>query len=187
MEYADCEFRSREYIYELVMRLLPNLSKFSNSRRKATVDSFHEVIHEPNTLLEREDTEPNFVYILLQGEVAFYKRAESRFTDTGRRIDSKDIPHMTNPKDSGDQSIGLKVSLVAKQVLLCEDAVIFKQKLCYSIKTNTRIVALRCYALAASTWSDEIQSKLKMNTLDKQMTFFSIVDKIEDKLGDSDN
>ena len=87
MQYANCEMRSKSYVYDLIMKMVPNLSKFSMSRRNTTVDSFQEVIHEAGTLLAVEDTYPKFVYLLLKGEVALYKRAEQLYNDKGKKID----------------------------------------------------------------------------------------------------
>ena len=117
--------RSKSYILETILKMLPKLEKYSNSKRVKTVNSFQEIIQEPNTLLEIEDHNPGFVYILLDGVIDFYKRAESLYDVNGRRVDSSDIPHMTNPVDSGNQKIGLKISSVKQPALLCEDAVIF--------------------------------------------------------------
>jgi RNase H-fold protein (predicted Holliday junction resolvase) len=167
MEYADSQLRDKDAIYETIMRLLPNLAKFTMTRRYNTIEQFHEVIHESGTLLELEDTHPKYIYILLEGVLSFYKRPESLYTENGKRIDSSDIDHMKNPLDAGEQNIGIEISQISNQTIVCEDAVVFRQPLSYSLKTSSRVIALRCLASSAYTWSDEIKNVLKVNSLDK--------------------
>ena len=42
-------------------------------------------------MLEVEGTEPNFVYIVLSGSLALFKRPESMYDDKGQLIDVKEI------------------------------------------------------------------------------------------------
>lgn len=57
--------------------------------------------------------------------------------------------------------------------LVGEDAVVFKQNLAYSIKSNyERVVLLRVRADQARRWPTEVVDNLKMHSLDKYRIFF---------------
>ena len=106
---------------------------------------------EPNTLLEIEGTQPKFVYIVMQGSLTLFKRPESMYDTEGYLINVDEIEFQSNPKDSGNSQIGQKMTTI-KHGLVGEDAVIFNQKLAYSIKSNERVNVLRARADQAKKW-----------------------------------
>jgi len=103
----------------------------------------------PNTLLEVEETNQKYVYLILRGEIALYKRPESLYDSKGKRIKANNIPLWSNPKDSGHDKIGMKVGVMKGENLIGEDAFLFKQTLAYSIVTETSVLALRYKAAEA--------------------------------------
>ena len=142
---------------------------------------------EPNELLEIEDTKPKFLYLTLQGDVTLFKRPESLYTVTGKRIKTDDIECWANPKDSGNGTIGVPVTYMKAKCLIAEDAIFFKQNLNYSVKTHTHVVALRVSAAEAERWPNEIAKALKIYSLDKYRHMFTRVSKLETQLKEREN
>ena len=66
------------------------------------------------------------MYLALQGEVTLFKRPESYYTTEGKRIKTDEIKLWANPKDSGNDSIGMPVTYMKAKCLVAEDAVFFK-------------------------------------------------------------
>lgn len=108
------------------------------------------------------------------------------YDSQGRHINVHDIELQTNPKDSGNIKVGVKMTIFYHG-LVAEDAVCFNQPLCYSVKTNERAVLLRCPYEKACNWPEEIQNNLKMNTLDKYRVFLNQVQALQEKLNTADN
>ena len=98
-EFANCDFRQQGYIYDLFMRLFPNLKKFSLAQRIRTIEAFQEIQVEADHLLEKEGTRPNFVYLLLHGELTLFKQVESVYLDDGKRVEVGVVPLLENPSD----------------------------------------------------------------------------------------
>ena len=146
-----------------------------------------EVEFEPNELLEVEDTKPKFLYLILQGDVTLFKRPESLYTVDGKRIKTDDIKYWANPKDSGNDRIGVPVSYMKAKCLIAEDAIFFKQPLYYSVKTHTHVVALRVSATEAERWPIEIAKALRIYSLDKYRHMFTRVSRLETQLKSCEN
>jgi len=49
----------------------------------------------------------------------------------------------SNPADSGNEQIGIKVGVIKGKNLIAEDALFFKQPLIYSLKCSTPVLAWR--------------------------------------------
>ena len=78
----------------------------------------------------------------------------------------KEIANYRDPKHSGNERVGTCITVV-RHGLIGEDAVVFKQPMQYSVKTNERTVLLRQRADLAKKWPEDIQNTLKMHSLDK--------------------
>lgn len=74
---------------------------------------------------------------MYRGEVMFFKRPESLYDDNEKRIKINDLENIENPKDSGHERFGLVTGTFKGQTLLCEDSIVFKDKLMYSVVTKT--------------------------------------------------
>ena len=115
---------------------------------------------------------PKYVYIVLEGSLALFKRPESMYDAQGRLIKVHEIELQVNPKHSGDAKIGQRMTTV-RAGLLGEDAIIFDQPLPYSIKTDERCVVLRTPTEDAKKWPIDIHNALKMKSLDKYKVFYT--------------
>lgn len=62
--------------------------------------------------LEREGTCPNNLYLMLQGEVTYYKRPEGLYDDAANRIKIDWIKYISNPKDSGSDHLGMPMGQI---------------------------------------------------------------------------
>ena len=117
--------------------------------------------------------------MLIKGTIALFKRPESLYTTDGKRIKTDDIPLWQNPKDSGNDNIGVPVTYMDANTLVAEDAIFFRQKLSYSVKTHTRVVVLRIAATEAQRWPPEIYKGLKLYSLDKYRHMFTRISCLE--------
>ena len=117
--------------------------------------------------------------MILKGDVTLFKRPESLYTTDGKRIKTDSIKCWQNPKDSGNDRIGIPVSYMKAPVLVAEDAIYFNQKLSYSVRTHTYVVALRVSASDAYKWPSEIPKALKIYSLDKYRHMFTRISKLE--------
>ena len=64
--------------------------------------------------------------MLIKGTIALFKRPESLYTTDGKRIKTDDIPLWQNPKDSGNDNIGVPVTYMDANTLVAEDAIFFR-------------------------------------------------------------
>ena len=55
-----------------------------------------------------------------------FKRPESYYTAEGKRIKTDEIKYWSNPKDSGNDNIGMPVTYMKAKCLVAEDAIFFK-------------------------------------------------------------
>lgn len=74
--------------------------------------------------------------MLLDGEMTLYKRPQSLYSDTGKMTECSKVPNFQNPKDSGNQHIGVKTSTIKAKNLVGEDAFVFKQPNIYTMKAD---------------------------------------------------
>ena len=123
----------------------------------------------------------------MKGTIALYKRPESLYTAAGKRIKTDEIPYWSNPKDSGNGNIGVPVTYLEAHALVGEDAIFFRQKLSYSVKTHTRVVVLRVSASEAVRWPPEISKALKLYSLDKYRHMFTRISCLEHQLKEREN
>lgn len=99
------------------------------------------------------------------------------YDQNGRLINLHDIELQTDPKHSGNQKLGMKMTTV-RHGLIGEDSIVFKQTMAYSIKTNEQSVLLRCKADLAKKWPNEIHNHLKMHSLDKYSVLFNQIQSV---------
>ena len=55
-----------------------------------------------------------------------FKRPESLYTGNGKRIKTDEIKLWANPKDSGNDNIGVPVTYLKAKCLIGEDAIFFR-------------------------------------------------------------
>ena len=71
--------------------------------------------------------------------------------------------------------------------LVGEDAIFFRQKLSYSVKTQTRVVVFRVAAVEAQRWPAEIAKALKLYSLDKYRHMFTRISRLDSQLKEREN
>ena len=107
VDYANNPNRSVEALNLLFLQQIPNLRQVSQVRRFHLIESFNEVEYEPDNVLEIEGSNAQNLYLLLNGEVTFYKRPEGLYNLEQKRIKIDRIDNIQNPKDSGADALGL--------------------------------------------------------------------------------
>ena len=53
-----------------------------------------------------EDTEPHYVYIILRGEIALFKKLENLYNKKGKRIKVEDIPIWSDLQNVSNKNYG---------------------------------------------------------------------------------
>ncbi len=76
-------------------------------------------------MMEVEGLRPKYLWLILQGEVDFYKRIESVYSEQGIAADTRNVSNFINPKTGGDGLIGSKVGTMKQYNFLSEDALFF--------------------------------------------------------------
>jgi CRP-like cAMP-binding protein len=97
---------------------------------------------EAGNILEEEGQNPRNMYLLLKGEVTFYKRPEALYDKSDKLVKFQDIGNILNPKDSGSERLGLPMSVFKGPYLLGEDAIVFADTNIYSLVTKTKCTLL---------------------------------------------
>lgn len=133
-------------------------------------------------MLEIEGEEPRHLYVLLDGEVTLYKRPEALYDIDARRIKVDQIDCVANPKDAGEERLGLPMLTLKGPTLLGEDSIVFRDRLTYSLATKTKVIAYVICADLARALPTECQKTLKLMTLDKYSCFNERVIKTEEHL-----
>ena len=108
----------------------------SNNKRQETIAQFEELRLDSSQVLEQEGLKAKFVYILLNGEVQFYKKPHAFYQEAISQPVNVDIPLFNNPSNGESPTIGLMAGKMVAPCLLCEDAVFFKQPMLFSLKTQ---------------------------------------------------
>ena len=75
-------------------------------------------------IIEEEDHPVNYIYFTLRGQVSMYKRPESMYTDANERIRCDNIDNFINPKDAGQNKIGVINGFMEAPSWIAEDAFI---------------------------------------------------------------
>lgn len=197
-DFANDTSRSADAINSLFITLIPNLRQISHNRRHKLINSFKEMVRTllnpcvPNlflqeldagNVLELEGQEPRFLYVMLRGEVTLYKRPEALYEDISqRRIKIDQIDCLTNPKDAGEERLGLPMGTLKGNTLLCEDSIVFRDKLIYSLVTKTKSIVYVIPADQARMLPNECQKAIKLLTMEKYSCFNERVLKTEEFL-----
>lgn len=126
--------------------LNPSLKLSSRGRRFLAINSFEEVVFSNGVVLEAQGTMPSYVYLLLEGSVALYHKPHrlSCPIDDAPAVQQNFIENWQDPKDSGNQRVGSKITMMDGPIFIAEDSVLFKQALMYSIRTESKCLIWRC-------------------------------------------
>jgi len=81
-----------------------------------------EVEFKEGVIIAEEDQHVDNIYFTLKGEVALYKRPESLYTESNERIRVDNIENFINPKDAGQNKIGVINGIMAAPSFIAEDA-----------------------------------------------------------------
>jgi CRP-like cAMP-binding protein len=124
------------------MTLVPSLRHLGQHRRSKLFESFLERDYEPGNLLEEEGKQPNNLYVLVSGEIAFFKKPEAIYDQYDKLIKIKDIGNIKNPKDAGMEHLGLTMGSFTGPSLIGEDSIVFGDKNIFSLITKTKCQVL---------------------------------------------
>lgn len=65
------------------------------------------------------------MWFIIKGEVDIYRRPESLYDSKGKPTDSSKISLWSNPSDSGNLKIGVRVGTIKEYNFIAEDALFF--------------------------------------------------------------
>jgi len=156
--------QTREFLpfLELFSQFVPLMKQSTPSTSRKIINALEEVEYEQGHLIEEEDNTPTHFYFILRGEVDLYKRPESMYNGTREQIKAYNINQFKNPKDSGNDKIGLPVGTMEGPCFVGDDAFCIDQEMSYSIVARTRVLAFKynCQR-AAQQLGQEIRNKMK--------------------------
>ena len=101
---------------------MPRLGEKLSNKKRNILEALEEVEYQPGHLIEQEDNTPTYFYFILRGEVNLYKRPESMYTSTKERVKADDIDLFQNPRDSGNEKIGLAIGSMKGPCFVGDDA-----------------------------------------------------------------
>ncbi len=121
----------------LLSSLFPSFAEKSKFKREQIMNTFEEVLIEKDQIIELEGELPNYMWLVLRGELSVFKWLESLFDEQGRPVDLRNLKLFSDPLHAGHQNFGARVGVFKSISLVCEDAVMFQQPLIYSLKTKS--------------------------------------------------
>lgn len=84
--YASAESLTMARASDMLLKLIPEFAHRGKAKRQAFINCFEEVLLQKGTLLEQEGQPPKYFWIIIEGDIALFKRPESLYHD-GKVID----------------------------------------------------------------------------------------------------
>ena len=157
---------------EILKKILPFYSEITKIKRKNLLNGFEMVefygggnSNKPKTILEFEGKEQNYIYWVMEGEMFVYKRVPGLYNNDNlvNIHDNKPLQNFNNPKNSGNQSLGVCLgSFKGNNILVGEDSALFKIPCEYSLVSGENLLVMRYPVKAAQlAWPSETQKQLR--------------------------
>ena len=90
-DFANCEIRNTVQIHNRMKTLMPALAYKGFLKRQEILNRFEEVLLRPDTLLETQNTEPSYLWLILKGDCTVFQRPPGLYPNDKSLTDVRNL------------------------------------------------------------------------------------------------